>query len=160
MTKPIPSHHFRWLSFDQLSPDELYEILRARQEVFAVEQESIYQDADGKDQHAKHLVCWKTESTTPTLLAYLRVVAPGKKYAEPSIGRVLTRESARGTGIGKELMRLGVEHTLREHPQANIRISAQLYLKRFYEELGFAQVSDVYDEDGIPHIEMLRQPEH
>ncbi|MBY6189568.1 GNAT family N-acetyltransferase [Microbulbifer agarilyticus] len=159
MTKPIPPHHFRWLSFEQLTADELYEILRVRQQVFAVEQESIYLDVDGKDQHAKHLVCWDTESTTPTLLAYLRVVAPGKKYAEPSIGRVLTRESARGTGIGKELMRLGVEHTLREHPQAAIRISAQLYLKRFYEEFGFTQVSDVYDEDGIPHIEMLRQPE-
>ncbi|MCQ3829664.1 GNAT family N-acetyltransferase [Microbulbifer elongatus] len=157
MPNPTPAHRFEWLSFDQISMDQLYEILRARQEVFAVEQESIYQNVDGKDQHAKHLLCWNTESATPALLAYLRVIEPGKKYPEPSIGRVLTRKSVRGTGIGKELMRLGVEHTLREYPQASIRISAQLYLKRFYEEFGFLQVSDTYDEDGIPHIEMLRE---
>ncbi|GAB2518814.1 GNAT family N-acetyltransferase [Microbulbifer agarilyticus] len=112
---------------------------------------------DGKNPYAKHLVCWDTESTTPTLLAYFCVVAPGKKYAEPSIGRVLTRESARGTGFGKTLMRLGVEHTLQEYPQADIRISAQFYLQRFFEEFGFPEVSDIYDEDGIPHIEMLRR---
>ncbi|MCK7597071.1 GNAT family N-acetyltransferase [Microbulbifer sp. CAU 1566] len=156
MTKPTPEHHYRWSSFDQLTPSELYEILRARQEVFAVEQESIYQDVDGKDQHAWHLACWNSESDSPALLAYLRLIVPGKKYAEPSIGRVLTRKSVRGTGTGRELMRLGIEYTLREFPQAPIRISAQLYLKRFYEEFGFAQASETYDEDGIPHIEMLR----
>ncbi|WP_460804870.1 GNAT family N-acetyltransferase [Microbulbifer agarilyticus] len=152
----MPKHHFSWTAFDQLSLDELYEILRARQEVFAVEQTSIYQDADGKDQDAMHLICWESNTDVPTLLAYLRLVPPGKKYAEPSIGRVLTRDSVRGTGIGKDLMRRGIKYTLEAFPRSPIRISAQLYLKRFYEAFDFAQVSEVYDEDGIPHIEMLR----
>lgn len=147
---------FRWSLFDQLTNNELYEILRARQEVFAVEQDCVYQDADGKDQHAWHLACWDSTLASPVLLAYLRVVFPGKKYAEPSIGRVLTVEAARGTGLGRELMRYAIRHTLREFPQAPIRISAQLYLKKFYEEFGFEQIAEPYEEDGIPHIEMLR----
>ncbi|WP_288130191.1 GNAT family N-acetyltransferase [Microbulbifer sp.] len=145
-----------WSPFDQLTPGELYEILRARQEVFTVEQDCAYQDADGMDQHAWHLCCWDSKSQAPALLSYLRVVFPGNKYNEPSIGRVLTSKSARGTGLGKELVQLGIAHTQREYPQTPIRISAQLYLKRFYEAFGFEQTSDAYDEDGIPHIEMVR----
>ncbi|MFC6632127.1 GNAT family N-acetyltransferase [Microbulbifer taiwanensis] len=146
--------HWHWSSFGQLTRDQLYEILRLRQEVFAVEQECPYQDADGRDQFAWHLSGWSGES----LFAYLRVVFPGKKYTEPSIGRVLTSESARGTGLGRELMRRAIENTQREFPQASIRISAQQYLKKFYGEFGFEQVSGPYDEDGIAHIEMLRRP--
>ncbi|QHQ40826.1 GNAT family N-acetyltransferase [Microbulbifer hydrolyticus] len=157
MKSPHQKYNCRWSSFDQLTTYELYEILRARQEVFAVEQECVYQDLDGKDLYAWHFTCWDSQQESPTLLAYLRLVPPGKKYAEPSIGRVLTRKSVRGTGIGKELMRLGIEHTLRQFPAAPIRISAQLYLKRFYEEFGFVQSTEEYDEDGIPHIEMLRR---
>lgn len=156
MPKPTPHYEYRWSSFEQLTAIELYEILRARQEVFVVEQECAYQDVDGKDHHARHLACWDSQSDSPTLLAYLRVVVPGKKYTEPSIGRVLTCKSVRGAGIGRELMRRGIEHTRHEFPGAAIRISAQLYLKRFYEELGFEPSSEPYDEDGIPHIEMLR----
>ena len=156
MPKPTLQHEYRWLSFDQLTTNEIYEILRARQEVFVVEQECAYQDVDGKDQHARHLACWDSRSSAPALLAYLRVIVPGKKYAEPSIGRVLTCKSVRGTGIGRELMQRGIAHTLREFPGAAIRISAQLYLKRFYKEFGFETCSETYDEDGIPHIEMLR----
>ncbi|WP_066964971.1 GNAT family N-acetyltransferase [Microbulbifer sp. Q7] len=157
-TQPTPEHYYRWSSFDELTTRELYDILRARQEVFAVEQACVYQDADGKDQNAWHLTGWSGASDNPTLVAYLRVVAPGAKYAEHSIGRVLTCQSVRGTGIGRELMRLGIEHTQREFPGAPIRISAQLYLKRFYSALGFTQTSEIYDEDGIPHIEMLYTP--
>lgn len=152
----MPKRTFQWCTFHQLSLEQLYEILRARQEVFTVEQDCPYQDADGKDQLSWHLACWDSTAETPSLLAYLRVVFPGTKYPEPSIGRVLTCGSARGTGLGKELMRRAIEHTLRALPQAAIRISAQLYLKTFYEELGFGQVSEPYEEDGIPHIEMLR----
>ncbi|WGL16811.1 GNAT family N-acetyltransferase [Microbulbifer bruguierae] len=152
----IQPYTFEWSSFDQLTPSELYEILRVRQEVFTVEQDCPYQDADGKDQHAWHLVCWDSDTSSPTALAYLRVVFPGKKYPEPSIGRVLTSKAVRGTGIGKALMECAIEHTQREYPGAPIRISAQLYLKKFYGDLGFKQVSQPYDEDGIPHIEMLR----
>ncbi|MFD1216434.1 GNAT family N-acetyltransferase [Microbulbifer celer] len=146
---------FCWSTFDQLTSTELYEILRTRQEVFIVEQNCAYQDADEIDQRAWHLTCWDSNAEAPTLLAYLRVVMPGEKYSEPSIGRVLTRNSVRGTGVGRELLRLGIQHTQREYPQAAIRISAQLYLKRFYEEFGFEQTSGTYDEDGIPHIEMV-----
>ena len=151
MSKPV----FQWCTFNQLSLAQLYEILRARQQVFTVEQDCAYQDADGKDPHSWHLACWESNAESPALLAYLRVVFPGKKYTEPSIGRVLTCDHVRGTGLGKTLMQRAIQHTHQELPHAAIRISAQLYLKKFYEELGFAQVSEPYDEDGIPHIEML-----
>ena len=157
MTKPTPAASYRWCTFEQLTPCELYEILRARQEVFTVEQNCVYQDLDGKDQYSWHLSGWNSESEAPALLAYLRLVPPGRKYAEPSIGRVLTRKNVRGTGVGRELMRQGVDYTWLQFPGSAIRISAQLYLQRFYEEFGFVQSSEQYDEDGIPHIEMLRK---
>ncbi|QKX18498.1 GNAT family N-acetyltransferase [Microbulbifer sp. YPW1] len=156
MPNPTPNHQYCWSTFDELTTCQLHEILQARQEVFVVEQDCAYQDVDGKDPVAWHLACWDGHADTPSLLAYLRVVMPGRKYTEPSIGRVLTRKHVRGAGVGRELMRLGIEYTLCELPRASIRISAQLYLKRFYEELGFVQTSEPYDEDGIPHIEMLR----
>ena len=154
----MPNPTFQWCTFHELTLDQLYEILRARQEVFTVEQDCAYQDADGKDHLSWHLTCWDSNAESPSLLGYLRVVYPGIKYPEPSIGRVLTREAARGTGLGRELMQHAIRHTHRELPQAAIRISAQLYLQRFYQALGFEQVSTPYDEDGIPHIEMLRPP--
>lgn len=149
---------WQWLRFSELSADQLYEILRVRQKVFTVEQDCAYQDADGKDRYARHLAAWRANTDSPQLLAYLRVVIPGVKYAEPSIGRVLTAKSARGTGLGRELMRRAIAHTQAEFPGRAIRISAQEYLQRFYREFGFEQVSEPYDEDGIPHIEMLRRP--
>lgn len=148
---------WQWAAFADLSTEQLYEILRVRQEVFTVEQDCAYQDADGKDQRAWHLIAWSEETAHPESLAYLRVVFPGVKYAEPSIGRVLTQESARGTGLGRELMSHAIAHTLREYPGTDIRISAQQHLKTFYGDFGFEQVSEPYDEDGIPHIEMLRR---
>ncbi|SHE81405.1 ElaA protein [Microbulbifer donghaiensis] len=147
---------WQWLGFAELSRDQLYEILRIRQEIFTVEQNCAYQDADGKDQFAWHLAGWKTATESPQLLAYLRVVFPGKKYAEPSIGRVLTVAESRGSGLGKELMARAVRLTAEAYPGMPIRISAQQHLKGFYREFGFEQVSVPYDEDGIPHIEMLR----
>lgn len=147
---------WHWSAFEHLTRDQLYEILRMRQEVFTVEQDCAYQDADGKDPFAWHLCGWSDEPESPALLAYLRVVFPGKKYVEPSIGRVLTAASTRGTGLGRELMRRAVENTEREYPHASIRISAQQHLERFYSRFSFERVSDPYDEDGIAHIEMLR----
>jgi len=148
---------WQWSSFDQLTREQLYEILRMRQEVFTVEQDCAYQDADGKDPFAWHLCGWSDQSESPALLAYLRVVFPGEKYAEPSIGRVLTAASTRGSGLGRELMRRAMENTAREYPNTPVRISAQQYLERFYSGFGFERVSEPYDEDGIPHIEMLRR---
>jgi len=146
-----------WSSFEELSRDDLYEVLKVRQAVFVVEQNCVYQDADDLDSVSWHLMGWHEGTSRRELVAYLRVVFPGKKYPEPSIGRVLTTASMRGTGAGKELTREAITHIALEYPQMSIRISAQRYLEKFYSEFGFEAVSDPYEEDGIPHIEMLRK---
>lgn len=138
--------------FDALTLQQLYALLRLRQEVFAVEQASIYLDVDGRDTHALHLFAIRGEA----VVACCRVLAPGVKYAEASIGRVCTASSARGTGLGKVLMQHALACCDERYAGLGIRISAQRYLKAFYEDFGFEQTSEVYDEDGIPHIEMLR----
>ncbi|MCW8194610.1 GNAT family N-acetyltransferase [Proteobacteria bacterium 005FR1] len=143
---------WQWRRFNQLTPDQLYEIIAVREAVFIVEQNCPYQDADGIDQHAQHLMGWNDGK----LAAYCRVVEPGVKYAEPSIGRVLTAAEFRGEGFGRGLMGEAISGVERNLPGRGIRISAQLYLKRFYKDFGFEQVSDTYLEDDIPHIEMLR----
>lgn len=139
-------------NFDSLTPHELYAILRLRTEVFVIEQACIFQDMDNKDQHSYHLMGWENKN----LVAYTRLVPPGISYQEPSIGRVVTAPAARGSGIGKLLMEKSIEEIVKSYGKTPIRLGAQLYLKKFYESLGFKQVSDVYDEDGIDHIEMLR----
>lgn len=137
--------------FNELSVEELYDILRLRNEVFVVEQNCVFQDADNKDQHCYHLCGWKNN----TLIAYVRLVPPGISYEEPSIGRVVTSPLARRTGAGRLLMQKAIEECFKIFGEQNIRIGAQLYLKEFYESLRFHQVSEVYLEDNIPHIEML-----
>jgi ElaA protein len=137
---------WRCCPFSELSLSELQFIYMARQQVFALEQRAIYLDADGADEFSWH----------PTPLAYARLVAPGVKYAEPSIGRVITTAPARGTGLGRELVARAVAQCERLWPAAGIRISAQSHLVRFYAEAGFVAVSGDYMEDGIPHVEMLR----
>jgi ElaA protein len=149
---------WQYSSFDDLSRDTLFEILKVRQAIFVVEQNCAYQDVDDLDPVSWHLMGWRISSGTKELAAYLRISLPGEKYSEPSIGRVLTAPSFRGTGIGKALMHEGITRTSIEYPGAGIRISAQLYLEKFYSEFGFKKVSAPYDEDGIPHIEMLRAP--
>lgn len=138
--------------FNELSLEELYAILRLRTEVFVVEQNCVFQDMDNKDQLCYHLMGWKDDQ----LIAYTRLVPPGISYEYPSIGRVVTSPSARRGGIGKILMNRSIEATEKLFGKMAIRIGAQLYLKQFYESLGFAQTSAVYDEDGIDHIEMTR----
>jgi ElaA protein len=138
-------------SFDELSNHDLYALLKARQDVFILEQTCFYADFDGLDQQAHHLLGWRDGK----LAAYLRVLAPGAKYTEMSIGRVLTVDFARGTGIGRELVGLGVEHAKRLYPGHRIKICAQARLENFYASFGFVRISDVYDEDGIDHIDML-----
>ena len=149
--------NWKWLSFEQLSREDLYEVLKVRQAIFVIEQNCVYQDADGLDPTSWHLLGWHEDTTGRKLVAYLRVVFPGGKYPEPSIGRVLTTASVRGTGAGQALMREAINHIALEYPQKSIRISAQQYLEKFYFEFGFETVSAPYDEDGIPHIEMLRK---
>ena len=149
--------NWQWSSFEELSRDNLYDVLKVRQAVFVVEQNCAYQDADDLDPVSWHLMGWRETTAGRELVAYLRVVFPGKKYPEPSIGRVLTTAPVRGTGVGKALTREAITRIALEYPQMSIRISAQRYLEKFYSEFGFETVSDPYKEDGIPHIEMLRK---
>jgi len=137
--------------FRDLSVYELYDIIRLRNEVFVVEQNCVFQDADNKDQDCYHLCGRKNDK----LIAYVRLVPPGISYDEPSIGRVVTSPLERRTGTGRLLMQRAIAECFKTFGEQNIRIGAQLYLKKFYESLRFRQVSDVYLEDNIPHIEML-----
>lgn len=143
-------------SFHELSNDELYAVLAARQDVFIIEQNCIYPDFDGLDQAAHHVLGWVAAGGGRRLGAYLRILAPGVKYTEMSLGRVLTTKPARGGGIGRELLAQGIAHAQRLHPGHRIRIGAQHYLERFYQGFGFATISAPYDEDGILHVDMLR----
>lgn len=144
---------WRWCRFDELSVHELQNIYTARQLVFVLEQECPYLDADGVDEQSHHLAAWSARQREP--LAYARVVAPGVKYAEPSIGRVITTSAARGTGLGRELVRRAVELALATYSGQGIRISAQSRLERFYAGFGFQRIGEDYLEDNIPHTEML-----
>ncbi len=137
-------------SFDQLTVRELYAILRLRNEVFVVEQNCVYQDADNIDKISFHLTGWDDG----TLAAYCRLIPPGVSFSDASIGRVVTSPSYRKTGAGRELMKLGIGFTLERFHCNNITISAQLYLQKFYESLGFVKISSPYLEDNIPHIKM------
>jgi len=147
---------WQWATFDELSLHELYEILQIRQAIFVVEQDCAYQDADNLDQVAWHLIGWSEGTHKKIIIAYLRVVFPGKKFPEPSIGRVLVTPESRKTGLGKKLTAKAIARIAEEYPNTAIRISAQQHLEKFYSELGFKTVSKPYKEDGIPHIEMLR----
>ena len=140
--------------FDDLTSHELYSVLQLRNEVFVVEQNCVFQDADNKDQDSHHLMGWDNE----ILVAYSRIVPSGIAYDSfPSIGRVVTSPKTRRTGIGKILMQQSIEELQKLFGQSSIKLGAQLYLKKFYESFGFVQSSDMYIEDGIPHIEMIRR---
>jgi ElaA protein len=147
---------WQWRRFAELSNHELYEVLAQRQQVFVLEQKCLYNDFDGLDPDAHHLLGWRIIGGRRQLAAYLRCLAPGAKYTEMSLGRVLTAQCARGGGIGRELLAQGIAHAERQHPGHRIRIGAQQYLERFYAGFGFATISAPYDEDGIMHVDMLR----
>jgi ElaA protein len=140
--------------FQELGVDNLYDALALRCRVFVLEQ-GPYLDPDGIDRQAWHLL---GRDAAGTLQAYLRIVYPGVKYAEPSIGRVITSPERRGTGLGRRLFAEGVARCLALWPGQGIRISAQSHLERFYGGWGFRRVGDDYLEDNIPHLEMLRRP--
>lgn len=145
---------WRFCRFTELGVAELQNIYTARQQVFSLEQQSIYLDADGADEQSWHLAAWAPALRLP--LAYARLVEPGVKYAEPSIGRILTIDAARGSGLGRELVRRAIGHCAELFPGEAIRISAQSRLEAFYQGFGFEIVGERYLEDGIPHTEMLR----
>ncbi|HMU46723.1 MAG TPA: GNAT family N-acetyltransferase [Chitinophagaceae bacterium] len=143
----------QWIlkKFDDLTPQELYAAIRLRNEVFVVEQNCVFQDADNKDPYCWHLMGWDNNN----LIAYTRLVPPGTAYKEPSIGRVVTSPSVRGAGAGKQVMEESLRQLKALYGNISIRIGAQLYLKKFYSSFGFKQSSEIYLEDGIEHIEML-----
>jgi ElaA protein len=147
---------WQWRSFQELSNVELYEVLAARQQVFVLEQQCFYNDFDGLDPGAHHLLGWRTVDGKRELAAYLRCLDPGAKYEEMSLGRVLTTIAARRSGAGRELLARGIEYAERQHPGHRIRIGAQQYLETFYQGFGFKTISEPYDEDGIMHVDMLR----
>lgn len=138
--------------FDELSINELYELLRLRSEVFVVEQDCVYQDIDNKDQKAVHVLGYDNNK----LVAYTRLFKPGDYFNESSIGRVVVREEARGSGAGYDIMSASITFINDVLKKFEIRISAQTYLKNFYNNLGFKEVGEGYLEDGIPHINMIR----
>ena len=139
--------------FNELDVHELYAALRLRSEVFVVEQNCVFLDMDNKDQDSYHLFGWNDGQ----LVAYTRLIPAGVAYKEASIGRVVTSPAARGLGAGRELMLVSIRELNRIWGKQPIRIGAQLYLRKFYESLGFKQSSEMYMEDGIEHIEMLFQ---
>lgn len=145
---------WRYKTFEQLSVGELYDILKLRQDVFIIEQQCIYPDIDDVDKAALHLFA-RSESDG-SITAYLRILTPGIKFEEVALGRVLIHESSRGSGLGRALMQAAIQLVAEHHPGHAIKISAQQYLERLYNELHFVTVSEPYDEDGIMHIDMLR----
>jgi ElaA protein len=144
--------HWSWLAWDDLTLDDLYDALALRCRVFVLEQ-GPYLDPDGLDRVSHHLLGRDADGT---LQAVLRMVHAGHKYAEPSMGRVVTSLEWRGRGAGRALVAEGLRRLLAQWPGAACRISAQAHLERFYAGFGFAAVGEPYLEDGIPHLEMLR----
>ena len=144
----------KWIAqrFEDLTPEELYEIFQLRAEVFIVEQNCPYLDFDDKDQKCIHFGAWEDKK----LLAYVRILPPGLAYTEASIGRVCTSAFVRGTGIGRELMQKAIDKTYEFYGDCPIKISAQFYLTKFYESFGFKTKGEIYLEDFIEHIVMIK----
>ncbi|MBT8387043.1 MAG: GNAT family N-acetyltransferase [Ignavibacteria bacterium] len=138
--------------FNELSIDELHDLLQLRSEIFVVEQNCVYQDIDGKDRKALHVLGFKNNR----LIAYTRAFKPGDYFTEAAIGRVLVQKNERDSKYGYDIMNATIEAITQEFSNPKIKLSAQTYLTDFYENLGFIQVGEEYLEDGIPHIAMVR----
>ena len=145
---------WRYAAWSALTTDELYRMLVLRQRVFVVEQTCPYLDADGWDPRAHHL--WADAADGAAAVACLRVFAPGVKYVEASLGRIVTAPEVRGSGLGRALVAEGLARIAAAHGPVAVRIGAQRYLERFYGDFGFVVDGEPYLEDGIPHIEMVR----
>ena len=145
--------HWRECAFADLSLSDLYALLRLRSVVFVLEQQCLYEDMDGKDPHARHLLGVRDGN----LIAYARLFAPGDYFEEAAIGRVVTEPASRGLGVGRQLMEQAICAVERAWGQVPIRIGAQSYLRAFYESFGFQIDGEPYIEDGIPHLPMLRK---
>lgn len=138
-------------TFEELSTSELHDILKLRQDIFIIEQTCIYPDIDGADTKAHHYFAYDNN----TLVAYTRIFAPGIKYRESSIGRIVVSPDQRGTGLGKELVANSIVECNKLYRNENIRIEAQAHLEKFYNDLGFISEGEIYIVDGIDHQEMV-----
>lgn len=146
-------YHFTIKAFKDLNVNELYSILQLRETVFVVEQNCIYNDIDGIDEHCFHLFAQHHE--TKKIIAYARLVPATIKFDVPSIGRVITDVKHRKSGLGKALMTKAIEKNIALFETNSIKISAQTYLFKFYSSFGFKAIGKPYDEDGIEHVDMI-----
>ncbi len=144
---------WQWRSYQHLSTDDLYDLLALRQMVFVVEQKCAYLDADGFDRSARHLL---GRADDGALAGSLRLLPPGCRFEQPSIGRVVAHPQHRGRGMGRLMMKQGIAEASRLYPGESLKVSAQQHLRSFYETLGFVADGDPYEEDGIPHLGMIR----
>ncbi len=148
--------NFEYKHFSELSLDELYDILKLRSEIFVVEQNCIYNDLDDLDKEADHQLLRRNGE----IIAYARLLKPGTRFAEYSIGRVVVKHSERGNGLGIRLMEEARKYMVNIWGASKIKVSAQKYLQKFYENLGFKVTTEEYLEDGIPHIGMTYQSQN
>jgi len=167
MTAPIQDPHplleWRWAPFSGLTATEVYDMLAARNAVFVVEQQCVYHDIDGLDKDAWHLLAYAPAAEPrldggrgagPSLAGYLRVLLPDASDADVRIGRVLTTSDFRRIGLGSAMLEQALKHIVAQWPEAAIKLHAQAHLQMFYGAFGFEPISEVHDEDGIPHIWM------
>lgn len=139
-------------TFQELTKDELYQLLQLRSEVFVVEQNCVYQDIDGKDQKALHVLGIKNG----VIVAYTRIFKPGDYFDFASIGRVVVSKDNRHLNYGNQIMEASINAVENRFKTKTIKLSAQTYLKGFYNDLGFSEIGEEYLEDGIPHIAMIK----
>lgn len=145
---------FKSFGFDELTPPQLYQMMQLRVAVFVVEQDCPYQDIDGLDQTAQHVMRFDGDQ----LIAYARILPPTESQPHLSIGRVVVAKSHRDQNLGKGLMQFSIQAAQAWHPGTTIKISAQRYLTQFYQELGFQLKDEYYLEDDIPHQGMILKP--
>lgn len=139
-------------TFEELTKQELYDLLQLRSAVFVVEQDCVYQDLDGKDTKALHVLGFKSDK----LVAYTRIFGPGVYFEQASIGRVIVAKNERRHDYGNQIMKASINAIKERFNETTIKISAQCYLDKFYTNLGFKAIGDTYLEDGIPHISMIK----
>lgn len=135
-------------SFNKFTPHHLHDVLKLRQEIFIIEQECIYNDIDGLDDISEHLLLLDDDEI---LVGYLRIVPAGSKFEECSLGRIAIKHTHRGKGLGKMLVKKGIGRAGAQ----TIKIEAQAHLEKFYKDINFRTVSDIYDVDNIPHLQMI-----
>lgn len=152
LAEDLMVQHF--LKFEECTPKQLTDAFALRQQVFVIEQKCFYEDIDGYDSQAYHLFLYDGN----ILSGYLRYFEPGVKFTESSIGRIVVNKNYRGGEIGKKLIRSGITHAMELHPNHPIRIEAQAPLVKYYRQYGFKPVSEIYQVDDIPHIQMLLEP--